>query len=177
MAKTLTEAALTTRNARASLPAGVHWRGLDPEVHLGYRRGKRGGRWLVRWRAGVGYAQTTIGTADDVVSEGTLSFEAASKLAKQTVEAQRRAAVAAAAGPAVTVRLAVEAYVARRNARASARAGRPIRSDAGSRLTLHVLSDAKLPDIALHALAEDVLVQWRVGLSGKASNQSAQRED
>ena len=65
MARTLKEAPLTTRNARAGLPSGLHWRGLDPEVHLGYRKGKRGGVWLVRWRHGPGYRQAPLGTADD----------------------------------------------------------------------------------------------------------------
>jgi hypothetical protein len=43
VAKTLKETPITTRNARARLPAGLHWRGIDPETHLGYRKGKRGG--------------------------------------------------------------------------------------------------------------------------------------
>ena len=34
MAKTLNEAAITTANARKSLPIGVHWRGIDPDVQL-----------------------------------------------------------------------------------------------------------------------------------------------
>jgi hypothetical protein len=44
MAQKLKESALTTRNVRASLLVGVHWRGIDPDVHLGYRKGKHGGR-------------------------------------------------------------------------------------------------------------------------------------
>jgi hypothetical protein len=55
MAKTLAEAKITTREQRRKLPVGVHWRGIDPNVHLGYRRGKRGGSWLVRWYDGKKY--------------------------------------------------------------------------------------------------------------------------
>ena len=50
MSKTLTEAQVTTANARSRLGLGVHWRRLDAEAHLGYRKGKQGGVWFVRWR-------------------------------------------------------------------------------------------------------------------------------
>lgn len=62
----------------------MHWRGLDPDIHLGYRKGKRGGRWLVRWYTGdQQYQQGTIGTADDLIAEGNLSFEEASRIARR----------------------------------------------------------------------------------------------
>ncbi len=38
MGRTVADAPTTTRNSRAKLPAGLHWRTLDPEVHLGYRK-------------------------------------------------------------------------------------------------------------------------------------------
>jgi hypothetical protein len=50
MSKTLTEAQVTTANARSRLGLGVHWRRLDAEAHLGYRKGKQSGVWFVRWR-------------------------------------------------------------------------------------------------------------------------------
>jgi hypothetical protein len=40
MSKTLTEAQVTTAKARSRLELGVHWRRLDAEAHLGYRKGK-----------------------------------------------------------------------------------------------------------------------------------------
>jgi hypothetical protein len=98
MAKTLKEAQLTTRNARQKLAAGVHWHGIDPEVHLGYRKGKRGGVWLVRWRAGTGYRQDGLGTADDAIVEGTLSYLDARKAARGRVEKARRDAQAVSTG-------------------------------------------------------------------------------
>ena len=121
MAKTLTEAALTTRNARNGLPVGLHWRGIDPEVHLGYRKGQRGGVWLVRWRNGSGYRQKPMGMADDELKEGTLDFNAAVRAAREKVDAARIEARANAAGPKLTVRLLVEAYVTGRDARESKR--------------------------------------------------------
>ena len=61
MSKTLVEAPLTTPNARSKLKTGIHWRGIDPDTHLGYRKGVRGGRWVVRWYRGEGdYSQATL---------------------------------------------------------------------------------------------------------------------
>ncbi|CDO36027.1 site-specific integrase [Novosphingobium sp. KN65.2] len=175
MAKTLKEAPLTTRNARDKLPEGLHWRGIDPEVHLGYRKGKRGGVWLVRWRNGVGYRQERLGTADDQIAEDTLSYADAVKGGREKVEAARREARANAEGPAETVRSAVAAYISMRDARDSERAGRTVRSTASYRLELHLLGreangrrkailPASLADTPLHDLAESKLMAWRQGL-------------
>ena len=60
MAKSLTESPITTRSARTTLPLGLRWRGIDPDVHVGYRKGRRGGVWIVRWRDGAGYKQVKL---------------------------------------------------------------------------------------------------------------------
>ena len=81
MTKTLTETQITTARARSKLGLGVHWRRVDAEAHLGYRKGKRSGIWFVRWRNhydGANYKQAAVGTANDVndkVMEGKLTFE------------------------------------------------------------------------------------------------------
>lgn len=155
----------------------MHWRGIDPEVHLGYRKGKRGGVWLVRWRHGAGYRQGPIGIADDKGStKGGLTYEAASKAARLHVETQRQQVEAEARGPALKVRGAIETYVGSRNARDTKRAGRDKRSDAGQRLGRYVLGEgergdlenipsaAPLADVDLHALEESDLLSWRNGL-------------
>ena len=66
MGKRLIEAPVTTKSARSNLAPGVHWRAIDPDVHLGYRKLKRGGNWIVRWRHGAGYKQAPLGTVDDI---------------------------------------------------------------------------------------------------------------
>lgn len=186
MARTLIEAPLTTRNARAKLGEGLHWRGIDPEVHLGYRKGKRGGVWLVRWRNGAGYKQAPIGTADDEISEGTLDYSAAVKSARGRVEAARRADKAKAGGAVQTVRSAAEAYIASRDARDSARKGRPVRSGAAYALEGHVVGrearrgrpavePTPLADIALHDLTEADLIGWRNALSPDLKGATRQR--
>ena len=142
MAKTLTEAQVTTRNARSKLPAGLHFKGVDPEVHLGYRKSKRGGVWFVRWRNGHGYRQISLGVADDELREGTLDYNAAVRNARNKVYTARTVARAAADGPAPTVGTAVEAYVAERDKRESERRKRAVRSDA-NRLARYVLGREK----------------------------------
>lgn len=186
MAKTLKEAPITTRNARARLPAGLHWRGIDPETHLGYRKGKRGGNWLVRWRNGEGYRQAPIGITDDAIGVGTLDYNAAIRTARAMVEAARAEAKAKADGPIPTVRSAVESYITTRNARHSRRAGRPVRSDADHRLSHYVIGQkargkqeailaAPLADVPLHALKENHLLSWRTNLPAELKETTKQR--
>src|SRR5260370_42153688 len=70
MSKTLTEAQVTTAKARSRLELGVHWRRLDAEAHLGYRKGKQSGVWFVRWHNhhdGVNYKQEPGGVANDII--------------------------------------------------------------------------------------------------------------
>jgi integrase len=171
MAKTLTEASLTTRTARNKLPVGAHFRGIDPEVHLGYRKGVRGGLWFVRWRAGQGYRQNTIGIADDELREGTLDYAGAVTKARRTVEQARKEARAAADGPALTIRAAIETYVATRDKRESERRKRKVNSDAW-RLARYVIgreerggrpaiAPTALADKVLHTLREADLQTWR----------------
>ncbi|MBW8752543.1 MAG: integrase, partial [Sphingomonadales bacterium] len=166
--------------------AGIYWRGIDPEVHLGYRKGKRGGVWLVRWRNGTGYRQDGLGTADDEIAEGTLTYSDAMKAAHQKVEAARREAMALANGPAQTVRSAVAAYVAERDARESNRKGRQVRSDAAHRLERYVIGKeargrrqpseaAPLADLPLHELEEGSLLAWRQALPVDLKGTSRQR--
>ncbi len=173
MAKPLAEAQITTPAARSRLADGTYFRRIDADVHLGYRKGKRAAFWLVRWREGGRYQQKTIGTADDVLKVGTLSFSEAETKARAVVETGRIAAKAAADGPVLTVRVALEAYIATRDAREAARKGREVRSDASQRLGRWVLGTATrgeappptaLAEVALHELTEDDLATWLSGL-------------
>jgi len=169
MSKTLVEAQLTTRNARAQLKQGVHWRGIDPDTHLGYRKGLRGGRWVVRWYQGEGnYSQTTLATADDLLpADGAkiLDFNQASRRARDYVHEQRKDLKARASGSFLTVRHAVEAYVEMREQREAAHEGEggALKRDARSRLGRHVLS-SRVASVPLHRLEDEDLRAWRRGL-------------
>ncbi|MER9167698.1 tyrosine-type recombinase/integrase [Mesorhizobium australicum] len=186
MAKTLVEAKITTPSARKDLPVGLHWRGLDREVHLGYRKGKRGGVWLVRWRNGIGYKQAAIGNADDSIKAGNLSFQAAEKAARALVERERQLAASEAEGPALTVAKAVADYIAARDDRDAKRAGRAIRSDAARRLGRHVLGQpargkeqavpaTDLAGLTLYMLTENDLQAWRASLPAPMKATTRQR--
>lgn len=179
MGKRLTEAPITTRNARAQLPSGVHWRGIDPDVHLGYRRGSRGGSWLVRWRAGKGYKQNPLGTADDALEadgDNALTFSQALSAARKHVESERARAALEAAGPVLTIKIAIDQYVSERDARVQGRAGRSSRkSDGHSRLFRHVLSDAHLSNCPLAFLTEGKIMDWRNAFPATLSPSSKQR--
>lgn len=187
MSKTLVEGKIAGRAERKRLAVGVHWRGIDPDVHLGYRKGKRGGSWLVRWYVGSSaYRQRTLGTADDVLSVGTLDYSAAVKQARETVEAERRKAKASAEGPVLTVGTAIHTYAASRDARDSRQKGRQVRSDASSRLTRYItgrdasgkrkeIAAGSLSEVALHELTESALLEWRRALPSTLKGATQQR--
>lgn len=173
MSKTITEAPLTTRAARKQLEPGLHWRSLDREVHIGFRKSARAGRWLVRWRSGRGYKQAALAAADDVLDadgSSTLNFHQATMAARDHVEAARIQTAIEAAGPIETVRSVVEAYLVEREAReASQRPGKPLKRDARSRLGRHVLVDAVFAELPLHELTEAKLRDWKRSIQGLAA--------
>jgi integrase len=158
---------LTTRNSRAALPVGIYWRIIDPGIQLGYRKRELGGRWLVRWYVGSKkYRQRTLGAADDARLTHKIEFEAASKLARATALLNLNAIQTTEYSTPLTVRSVVEDYIELRNARHSERVGRSVRSDAASRLGLHVLS-APIANIKLSSLTENDLHLWKSGLDSR----------
>ena len=69
VARTVRDQNLETRSARGRLKPSPkpYYRTIDPGLHLGYRKGKSGGRWVVRWYVGDrDYKTETIANADDV---------------------------------------------------------------------------------------------------------------
>jgi hypothetical protein len=68
MARTVRDASLETRTARTRLKLSgkPYYRAIDPGLHLDYRKGRAGGKWVMRWYVGEGeYKVEIIGTADD----------------------------------------------------------------------------------------------------------------
>jgi integrase len=173
MPRKLIEAPLTTPTARRGLTLGVHWRAIDPDVHLGYRRGPRGGRWLVRWRTEARqYRQEVLATADDVMpADGmhVLAFNQAILRARDLVAKLRSDEAAAAAGPVLTVKDAIDEYIAERERSQGDR-----RRDARSRFGCHVL-EAPLASITLHRLTERDLGEWRNGVSKDLARATVRR--
>jgi integrase len=119
MARTVRDQNLETRSARARLKPSPkpYYRSIDPGLHLGYRRGKNGGRWVVRWYVGdQDYKTETIANADDVAdADGVaiLNFAQAQQAAR---EMRSRAARIAAGIPIdtgpYTVKQCINEYLA-----------------------------------------------------------------
>ena len=169
MGRRLNEAAITTRAARQKLRDGFHWRAIDADVHLGYRKSRRAGRWLVRWRIpGADYLRETIGVADDVLdADGHHTYDYAQAVAAARAHVQRVRNKPASTEPPPTVRTACERYDDALKKRGTALPGQ--------RLSNHVLSDAQIADIPLSELKSENLKDWRTKLRAKELGESSVR--
>jgi integrase len=171
MVRTVAEVRLQDRSARARLPARHHpyWRSISEGRHVGYYRGRRGGSWIARCRPPEGgeYFSKALGAADDLVDADAvliLNWRQALEAALAWFEQVEKPEFKLASN--LTIMTAVDEYVAMRDARDSARTGRPVRSDGHSRLTRYVLADRRLADIRLHDLCEIDLKAWQKRLKG-----------
>jgi integrase len=172
MSRNLIEAQLTTPSARQKLASGMHWRSLDADVHLGYRKGIRGGRWLVRWRTGHGYRQEVIGAADDFIeSDGmhSLSFHQASSKARVIIAQRRANAIAGTGTGPLTVRDVINEYIADRETRELG-----YNRDARYRLGRYVLKTS-LAERELHTITELDLQCWRNALPTRLARSTVRR--
>src|SRR5947207_15718135 len=84
MGRKIRDSRLETREARLRLTPRnePYWRLIHGGLHLGYRKGRRTGTWVVRIHDSSkdGYARQSIGMADDAVdanSHTLLSFKEA----------------------------------------------------------------------------------------------------
>jgi integrase len=116
MARTIRDAILNTRAARRRLKARgrPYWRGLEPGLHLGYRKPLSGaGRWVARHYVGdQAYEVETIAVADDFSDPdgvAILSFAQAQTLARSRMVG--RAHKDAGKTKPLTVADAIEAYL------------------------------------------------------------------
>jgi integrase len=118
MARTVRDANLEHRTARGRLKSGgkPYFRAIDQGLHLGYRKGQGGGKWVMRWYLGnQEYRVATIGMADDTLDpdgNAILSFSQAQAVARERfVEIKRTTAgLSPKAGP-YTVRLCLDEYI------------------------------------------------------------------
>ena len=89
VARTVRDRNLETRSARGRLKPTPkpYYRAIDPGLHLGYRKGRNGGRWVVRLYVGAqAYRTDAIATADDVAdADGVaiLNFAQAQAVARE----------------------------------------------------------------------------------------------
>jgi integrase len=156
-----------------------YWQGVSGGrggVSLGYRKPKRGpGRWIAKIVADGGRIEERLGDADDEGSKaGALAYAAAVAHALDWGQRQypliveRNASGAASVVP--TVKTAVEAYITKREQR-----GKRTGGNARSRLTLHVLSDAKFSATKLAKLRSSTIESWRAKLPADMKPASVNR--
>ena len=116
MAKTVREKKLDSPAARAKLKHSgkPYWRSIDPGLHLGYRKGLTGGKWVLRRYLGdEKYIVETIGTADDhSVANGDTVLDFFQAQSKAREIAAKAKAPKSLTGP-LTVDAALDTYFAR----------------------------------------------------------------
>jgi integrase len=118
MARTVRDAGLETRAARSRLKpaAKPHYRAIDEGLHVGYRKGRTSGKWVMRRYMGGTYKVETIATADDTLdADGgeILTFFQAQAIARERFVEERRVASrlpVKITGP-YTVRLCIHEYI------------------------------------------------------------------
>jgi integrase len=170
MSKTVREKRLDSAAARAKLKASgkPYWRAIDTGLHLGYRKGLAGGRWVVRRYLGdEKYAVETIGTADDhspADDDSVLDFFQAQRKAREVAAAAKTPAGRAP----FTVAVAMDAYFERLE-----HEGSKSLADARGRARIHILPP--LGDKLVADLTRDMLAQWLTRLAGKPEGTDATR--
>lgn len=156
MAKTVRERKLDSPTARAKLPLSgkPYFRAIDPGLHLGYRKGVNGGKWVLRRYVGdEKYTVETIATADDhSPADGleVLDFYQAQSRAREIAAGVR--AEAAKIEP-LTVARALDAYFERLE-----HEGSKSLADAKSRAEMHIRP--KLGKILVADLSREKVARW-----------------
>ena len=94
MGRSVKDSKLDTREARKKIPARhePYWRLIHEGMHLGYRKGPRGGAWIARQFIEGKYQKKALGMADDVSNaDGTdlLSYRQAQDAAQAWGASQR----------------------------------------------------------------------------------------
>jgi integrase len=164
VAKTVRERKLDSPAARAKLKHSgkPYWRAIDTGVHLGYRKGLAGGKWVLRRYLGKEtYRVETIGAADDhSAADGidTLDFFQAQRKAREVAALAK--APQSPRGP-FTVAAAMDSYFARLE-----HEGSKSLVDARGRARLHILP--ALGDVPVADLTRDAISKWLTGMAGKA---------
>jgi integrase len=168
MPRALKDSKLDTRTARSRLkPRGKpYWRAIDRNLHVGYRRGKTYGRWVVRvYLGGQQYRVETIGTADDHADADGLTIldwhEAQAKARRHQVTVERELAGVEEPAAPYTVADAIKSYAAwlEQHRRTSAL------KDLGNANRAHI--ELTLGRVELAKLTTEQLAKWHHDLACK----------
>jgi integrase len=149
MARRVKDRTIESREARRKLKVSgkPYWRAIGQGLHVGYRKGKTGGAWVIRRYLGnQTYQVETIAEADDILDANgneILDFWQAQEVARQVRQSPRRSNY--------TVRDAVNAYIERLE-------GRPSWYDTKRRLEAFVLP--AFGDKPVTKLEADEIRKW-----------------
>lgn len=176
MSRHVSEVRLQDKAARSRLKAreDPYWRVIGEGRHLGYFRGAKRGKWVARIWLSDRYVKERIGYVDDVhtadgvavlswdqaVQKATAWFSSIITGEPLSTPGPNRASRRADTQDIPTVKDALTSYVDVRDARASSRAGRSVKSDAW-RLFRHVVKHERLANTRLDLLNEGMLSKWR----------------
>lgn len=166
MARRLKSPKLDTRSARASLKVRdtPYWISISPGRSLGYRKGKKAGKWQAQFTAEDGSRpKTTLGTADDTEDadgKDILSYAEALEAARRWFNAMRGGLVVDGSSGPFTVEKAVQAYMADYQTRSGKASDRM-----QSYINAHIIPD--LGGIAVSKLTKHRLVKWHRDLASK----------
>jgi integrase len=170
MSKTIRERTLDSPAARAKLKHSgkPYWRSIDTGLHLGYRKGLAGGKWVLRRYLGTqNYTVETIAAADDhAPADGTNIldfFQAQRKARKIAAEAKETPGAAS-----FTVDAAMEAYFERLD-----HEGSKSLTDALGRYCRHIMPE--LGPLAVTDLTREMLAKWLTERAGKPEDGDAIR--
>jgi integrase len=164
MPRTVREKRLDSPAARAKLKHSgkPYWRAIDTGLHLGYRKGLNGGRWVLRRYLWDGnYSVETIAIADDhspADGASILDFFQAQRKAREVA-----ALAKAPAKTAFTVADALAAYFERLE-----HEGSRSLADAKRRARFHILPG--LGDILVADLTRDIISKWLTGMAGRGAD-------
>jgi integrase len=154
MARRLRDRNLESRDARRKLPVSPkpYYKAIGKGLHLGYRKGKTGGVWVIRhYIGGQSYNETTVAQADDsedANGQEILDFWQAQEAARAMRPGPHRGAY--------TVKDAVRDYLAHLEGRAS-------QYDAKKRLEAYALP--AFGDTAVASISADDLRAWHRGIA------------
>jgi integrase len=149
MARRVRDRTIESREARRKLKVSgkPYWRAIGRGLHVGYRKGKTGGVWVIRRYLGdQTYQLETVAEADDVLDANgveILDFWQAQEVARQVRQSPKRGTY--------TVRDAVNAYIDRLE-------GRPSWHDTKTRLEAFVLP--AFGDKPIAKLEADEIRKW-----------------
>jgi integrase len=176
---------LDTREARSRLKVrhAIYWSSVMAGVFLGYRRGKTGGSWIARARAGVNYSKCRLGIADDATpdsdDEVVLTHSEAVAKAITFAKSLQRPKTPRTYGKGCTIKDAVDEYLKDLAKRRPGSSGIATARQQADRYILPKLGDRLVGSLKTKELADFVksIAASPATVRGKGTQKRVDRKD